>query len=93
MKSERLKYLVFNVSDDNLDQLKVYQNNTELYSNELDSNNPILDLNSFIDDSFNLTQYNFTLSFIDSNSNTANQSLLVNIIDTKKTNIVSIYCR
>ncbi len=76
--------LGFNVSDDNLDQLKVYQNNTELYSNELDSNNPILDLNSFIDDSFNLTQYNFTLSFIDSNSNTANQSLLVNIIDTKK---------
>lgn len=76
--------LGFNVSDDNLDQLKVYQNNTELYSTELDSNNPILDLNSFIDDSFNLTQYNFTLSFIDSNSNTANQSLLVNIIDTKK---------
>ena len=31
-----------------------------------------------------MTQYNFTLSFIDSNSNTANQSLLVNIIDTKK---------
>jgi len=76
--------LGFNVSDDNLDQLKVYQNNTELYSTKLDSNNPILDLNSFIDGSFNLTQYNFSLSFIDSNSNTANQSLLVNIIDTKK---------
>ncbi|MGB1811839.1 MAG: Kelch repeat-containing protein, partial [Candidatus Kariarchaeum pelagius] len=76
--------LGFNVSDDNLDQLKVYQNNTQLYSTQFDSSNPILDLNSFIDGSFNLTQYNFTLSFIDSNSNTANQSLLVNIIDTKK---------
>ena len=76
--------LSFNVSDDNLDHLKVYQNNTQLYSTQFDSSNPILDLNSFIDGSFNLTQYNFTLSFIDSNSNTANQSLLVNIIDTKK---------
>lgn len=76
--------LSFNVSDDNLNQLKVYQNNTQLYSTQFDSSNPILDLNSFIDGSFNLTQYNFTLSFIDSNSNTANQSLLVNIIDTKK---------
>ena len=74
--------LNFNVSDDNLDSLKVYQNDEQLYSKELNSSNLNLDLNDFIDGSYNLTQYNFTLSFIDSNANNANQTLLVNLLDT-----------
>ncbi|MEL0164738.1 MAG: hypothetical protein VW886_07190, partial [Candidatus Heimdallarchaeota archaeon] len=61
--------LHFNVSDDDLDSLKVYQNNTQLYSTDWNSSNPSMDLNEFLDETFNLTQYNFTLSFIDSNSN------------------------
>ena len=76
--------LNFNVSDDNLDSLKVYQNNTLLYSTDLNSSNPTLNLNDFIDGSFKLTQYNFTLSFIDSYVNNVNQSLLVNLLDTTK---------
>ncbi|MBS85422.1 MAG: hypothetical protein CME83_02525 [Candidatus Heimdallarchaeota archaeon] len=76
--------LNFNVSDDNLDSLKVYQNNTHLYSTDLNSSMPTLDLNDFIDGSYKLTQYNFTLSFIDSYVNNVNQSLLVNLLDTTK---------
>ena len=74
--------LNFNVSDDNLDSLKVYQNDEQLYSKELNSSSLNLDLNDFMDGSYNLTQYNFTLSFIDSNANNANQTLLVNLLDT-----------
>ena len=76
--------LNFNVSDDNLDSLKVYQNDEQLYSKELNSSSLNLDLNDFMDGSYNLTQYNFTLSFIDTNANNANQSLLVNLLDTTK---------
>ena len=74
--------LNFNVSDDNLDSLKVYQNDEQLYSKELNSSSLNLDLNDFMDGSYNLTQYNFTLSFIDTNANNANQTLLVNLLDT-----------
>ena len=81
--------LHFNVSDDDLDSLKVYQNNTQLYSTDWNSSNPSIDLNEFLDETFNLMQYNFTLSFIDYYANSANQSLIVNLIDTIKPTLTS----